>query len=389
MSDTPSGGSKQGGDSGGVAAGLKGIVVASSSVSSVDGAAGKLVYRGYDIHDMAEKSTFEEVVYLLWNGDLPSRAKLADLVTLLASEREVEPRVLDIVRSAPMDMPPMATLRTATSALAASDPEAEDNSPAANRRKAVRLTAKLATLTAAIHRCRRNEEPVPPDPALNHAANFLFMCYGERASAEAVRAMDVCLVLHAEQGFNASTFSARVTAATLSDMYSAITSAIGTLKGPLHGGANQRVLESLEEIGSVDRVSDYVEAKLARKERIMGFGHRVYKVEDPRSRHLKQMAEELVARGQGEQRLLDISNRLVDEMMERKGLYINVDFWSASLYTFLGFAADLFPPLFAISRIAGWTTHVMEQHADNVLIRPRAKYTGAKSAHYVPIQDRG
>jgi citrate synthase len=372
-----------------VAAGLKGVVVAETATSTVYGEEGRLIFRGYDIHDLADNSTFEEVVALLWNGDLPSRADLADMVTLLAREREVPKPVLDLVRSAPSETPPMAILRTAASALGEYDPEAEDMTPEANRRKATRLTARLATLTAAIFRSRKGQEPVPPDPALNHAANFLFMCFGERASAQAVRAMDMALVIHAEQGFNASTFSSRVTSATLSDMYSAITSAIGTLKGPLHGGANQRVLEMLYEIGSPERVADYVDAKLAKKERIMGFGHRVYRVEDPRGRHLKQVAEELAAAGQGDPTLLDIQNRLIDVMMDRKGMAINVDFWSASLYTYLGFPADLFPPLFAISRVAGWTSHVMEQYSANVLIRPRAQYVGRTGRRYVPVADRG
>jgi citrate synthase len=389
MSDSAAGQKSADDSKSSVAAGLKGVVVAETATSTVYGEEGRLIFRGYDIHDLAENSTFEEVVALLWNGKLPTRADLADMVTLLAREREVPKPVMDLVRSAPSEAPPMAILRTAASALGEYDPEAEEMSPEANRRKATRLTAQLATLTAAIFRSRRGQEPVTPDPALNHASNFLFMCFGERASTQAVRAMDMALVIHAEQGFNASTFSSRVTAATLSDIYSAITSAIGTLKGPLHGGANQRVLEMLYEIGSPERVADYVDAKLARKERIMGFGHRVYKVEDPRGRHLKRVAEELAAAGQGDPTLLDIQSRLIDVMQDRKGMAINVDFYSASLYTYLGFPADLFPPLFAISRVAGWTSHVMEQYSANVLIRPRARYVGRTGRRYVPLADRG
>lgn len=280
----------------------------------------------------------------------------------------------------------MAILRTAVSALGALDPQGEDISPAANRAKATRLTAQLATLTAAIHRRRQGLEPVAPDAALDHAANFLFMVRGERASAAACRAFDVALVLHADHGFNASTFSARVTAATLSDMHSAVTSAIGTLKGPLHGGANQRVKEMLDEVGSADRVAAYVDAKLAAKERVMGFGHRVYRVEDPRGRHLKAQAEGLS--GEGDPRLLDIQARMIDIMRERKGLAINVDFYSATLYTYLGLPAELFPALFALSRIAGWTAHVMEQYADNQLIRPRAEYIGPAARRYRGLADR-
>ncbi len=258
-------------------AGLKGVVAGRSGICIIDGEQGLLAYRGYDIHDLAEHSTFEETTYLLWEGELPSRAELADFTTMLAGQRTVPSAVLDLIAATPPEVPPMATLRTAVSALGELDPLGEDMSGAANRTKAARLTAQLATLAAAIERCRQGLEPVAPDQALDHAANFLFMVRGERASAAACRAFDVALVLHADHGFNASTFSARVTAATLSDMHSAITSAIGTLKGPLHGGANQRVKEMLEEIGSPDNVANYLDAKLAAKERIMGFGHRVYR----------------------------------------------------------------------------------------------------------------
>ncbi|MFQ5745543.1 MAG: citrate/2-methylcitrate synthase [Acidobacteriota bacterium] len=368
-------------------AGLKGVVAGRSSICFIDGERGILAYRGYDIHDLAEHSSFEETVYLLWDGELPTRTQLADFITLLSNEREVNGAVLDLIRAAPADAPPMAVLRTAVSALGLIDAEAENLSPEATRRKAARLTAKMPTIAAAIDRCRRGEEPVAPDAALEHAANFLYMIRGERPSPEAARAMDVALVLHADHGFNASTFSARVTAATLSDLHSAVTSAIGTLKGPLHGGANQRVKEMLDEIGSPERAADYVDAKLAAKERIMGFGHRVYRVEDPRARHLLAMAEKLV--GEGDPRPLEIQARLVDLLRERKGLNVNVDFYSASLYTYLGLPADLFPLLFALSRISGWSAHVLEQYADNMLIRPRADYTGCERQPYRPIEERG
>lgn len=367
-------------------AGLKGVVAGRSGICDIDGEQGLLAYRGYDIHDLAEHSTFEEVTYLLWEGELPSRADLADFTTMLAGQRTVPGAVLDRIAITPPEVPPMATLRTAVSALGELDPLGEDMSAAANRTKAARLTAQLATLTAAIHRCRQGLEPVAPDQALDHAANFLFMVRGERASAAACRAFDLALVLHADHGFNASTFSARVTAATLSDMHSAITSAIGTLKGSLHGGANQRVKDMLDEIGGPENVVNYLDAKLAAKERIMGFGHRVYRVEDPRGRHLREQAENL--QGEGDPAMLETQARMIDIMEERKGLSINVDFYSASLYTYLGLPADLFPALFALSRIAGWTAHIMEQYADNQLIRPRADYIGPAPRRYRTVDER-
>jgi len=357
--------------------GLAGVVAGKSSVAFIDGEKGILRYSGYDIHDLADNSTFEETVYLLWNKQLPTRAELADFTTFLASQREVPAPILTYIENVPADVSPMGTLRTAVSALGQYDADAEDMSEAANTRKAGRLTAQLATLVAAIERCRKGLEPVAPDTALGHAANYLYMA----------RAMDVALVLHADHGFNASTFSAKVTAATLSDMHSAITSAVGTLKGALHGGANRRVREMLDDIGTVERVSEWVEARLAKKERIMGFGHRVYKVEDPRSRHLRAHAETLCANG--DPGLLDISARLVDVVNEAKGLQVNVDFWSASLYSYLGLAPLSFPAVFALSRISGWTTHVMEQYADNKLIRPRAEYVGPGERQYVAVEDRG
>ncbi len=368
------------------AGGLAGVTAGQSSIGFIDGAQGILRYRGYDIHELAVHSTFEETVYLLWNGDLPSRPDLADFVTALATQRLVPPPILETIVDAPEDATPMGLLRTAISALGQYDPDAEDMSVEANKRKAGRLTAQLATLVAAIERARNGMEPVAPDPALGHAANFLYMLRGGRASERENRAMDVALVLHADHGFNASTFAAKVTAATLSDMHSAVTSAVGTLKGPLHGGANQKVKEMLDDIGTVDRVTEWVDAKLAAKERIMGFGHRVYKVEDPRARHLLANAEALIDKG--DPALLEVSKRLVEVVSERKPLRVNVDYWSASLYSYLGLAANTFPMIFALSRISGWTTHVMEQYADNRLIRPRAEYVGPGPRVYMPLADR-
>jgi len=367
--------------------GLAGVVAGKSSVSYIDGEKGILRYSGYDIHELAENSSFEETVYLLWNQTLPNRAQLADFTTFLASQRDVPAPVLEYIQNVPAHVAPMGTLRTAVSALGQYDADSEDMSEAANKRKAGRLTAQLATLVAAIERCRQGLDPIAPDPALGHAANYLYMLRGERPSDTEASAMDVALILHADHGFNASTFSAKVTAATLSDMHSAITSAVGTLKGALHGGANRRVREMLDDIGSVERVPAWVEDQLAKKQRIMGFGHRVYKVEDPRARHLRAHADAL--RGNGDPGLLDISARLVDTVKEAKGLEVNVDFWSASLYSYLGLEPLSFPAIFALSRISGWTTHVMEQYADNKLIRPRAEYVGPDERHYVAVEDRG
>jgi len=369
--------------------GLAGVIAGKSSVGFIDGKVGILRYFGYDIHELAEHSSFEETVYLLWNGDLPSPPDLADFTTSLASQRPVAPQILDFIAAAPAGVTPMGLLRTAVSALGQYDPDAEEMSIAANRRKAGRLTAQLATLVAAIHRARDNLQAVAPDPALGHAANFLYMLRGERADSTTTRALDVALVLHADHGFNASTFSAKVTAATLSDLHSAVTSATGTLKGPLHGGANQRVREMLDDIGTPERVEEWVDAKLEAKQKIMGFGHRVYKVEDPRARHLRDHARALQGdQDAGATDLIAVSQRLVEVMAERKGLAVNVDFWSASLYSYLGVAPDLFPMVFALSRISGWTTHVMEQYADNKLIRPRAEYIGPDARAYVPVADR-
>jgi citrate synthase len=366
--------------------GLAGVTAGSSAVSSIDGAAGVLRYRGYDIAELAERSSFEETVYLLWFGELPGRTELADVTTALAVARTVPDELLRSLLDAPAEAAPMGLLRTAVSALGNHDPESELMTRAANRRKALRLTAQIATLVAAIGRARRGLDAVAPDPALPHGANFLYMLRGERPRPDEARAMDVALILHADHGFNASTFAARVTAATLADMHSAITSAVGTLKGPLHGGANQRVREMLRDIGGVDRVAGWVDARLAAGDRIMGFGHRVYKVEDPRGRYLQEQARALAQHGDDE--LLRVSERLVEIVAERKGLKINVDFWSASLYDFLGVPADLYPAIFAMSRIAGWTTHVMEQYANNKLIRPRAEYVGPEARRYLSLEER-
>ncbi len=368
--------------------GLEDVVAADSSICYIDGARGILSYRGIDIHELAANSTFEEVCFLLWAGKLPRREELEVTRAAIGRERSVPREFLSLLATLARTATPMDALRTAVSALADSDPDAGDMSEAANRRKAVRLTAQLGTLVAAYHRLRQKKPVVPPDPGRAHADDFLRMLNGETARSAAVRALDIALVLHADHEFNASTFAARVTAATLSDMHSAITSAIGTLKGPLHGGANEAVLRMLSAIGSLDRVDDEIRARLARKEKIMGFGHRVYTTEDPRATHLRAMSRE-VAESSGETKWYDMSRRIEKLINEEKGLNANVDFYSASLYYALGLPPDLFTPIFAVSRISGWTAHVLEQYANNRLIRPRAEYTGPPYPQpYVPIEKR-
>jgi citrate synthase len=368
--------------------GLEDVVAADSAICYIDGDQGVLSYRGIDIHELAQKSSFEEVCFLLWDGRLPQRKELARLQEDIASERAVPRELFSLLAMVARDASPMDALRTAVSALAASDPDARSMSPEANRRKALRLTAQLATLVAALHRLRQGKAVVPPDPGRTHADDFLRMLSGETARAAAVRAFDTALVLHADHEFNASTFSARVTAATLADMHAAITSAIATLKGPLHGGANEAVMKMLLEIGSLERVDDAIRSRLSRKEKIMGFGHRVYRTEDPRATHLRTMSKE-VAESSSETRWYDISRRIEQVVYEEKKLFPNVDFYSASLYHVLGIPADLFTPIFAVSRVAGWSAHVLEQYAHNRLIRPRADYTGpAYPQPYVPIEGR-
>ncbi len=355
--------------------GLKGVVAAETKLSSIDGEEGVLRYRGYDIRDLAENASFEETAYLLWQGELPSERELAAFRGELAKDRALEPQVLDVLRKLGGDASPMATLRTGASVLGQFDPEADAGGEEANARKARRLLAKLPTLIAAYHRLREGHEPVDPDQNLGHAANFVQMLTGDDPTDRAAEAMDTALVLHADHGLNASTFTARVVASTLSDMYSAVTAAIGALKGPLHGGANQAVMEMLEEIQDPDEVDAYVQGKLDEGERIMGFGHRVYRTMDPRATILKRYSREL-GEETGETRWYDMSTRIQETMQTAKGLDPNVDFYSASTYHSLGIPKDLFTPIFALSRTAGWCAHIMEQAEANSLIRPRGKYVG-------------
>jgi citrate synthase len=370
--------------------GLEDVVATSSAICYLDGDRGVLAYCGYDIHDLARGSTFEEVCYLLWHRRLPTRAELGDLQSQFAAARALPEPILRLMRSLP-PVDGMDALRTITSALAHYDAEADDASPQAQYRKAVRLTAQTGTVVATWGRLRAGGGPIPPDPVMSHAANFLYMLTGERPNPVAIRAFDVALILHADHELNASTFAARVAAATLTDIYSAIVAGIGALKGPLHGGANAEVMKMLLDFGqnaSADRVDEAIRAKFARKEKIAGFGHRVYRTEDPRATHLRQMSQELGKRA-GNAAWFDMSQRIEALVKAEKKLNANVDFYSASTYYSLGIPIDLFTPIFAVSRISGWTAHVLEQYANNRLIRPRADYIGPEyPPRYRALEDR-
>jgi citrate synthase len=369
------------------AKGLEGIIAAHTRLSDVQGEAGKLIYCGYDIDELAGKVTFEEVIHLLHHNHLPNLKELKEYKERLAACRELPAGVVEIIQTLPKDTPPMHAIRTAVSALGCFDTTSDDDSMDAQRQKAIRLIARIPVITAYFHRARNGKSLLPPDHSLGEAANFLYLLDGEKPSAEKEKTMDLCYVLHADHGMNASTFSARVTIATLSDMYSAITSAIGTLKGPLHGGANEGVIKMLQEIGSLDKVDAYVAECLEQKKKIMGIGHRVYKTLDPRAPHLKRMAQILSAK-LGEPKWIQMSDRIAELMLQKKNLHANVDFYSATVYYSLGIPTDLFTPLFAISRTSGWTAHVLEQLADNRLIRPQSVYTGPTGLKVVPIEKR-
>lgn len=371
-------------------AGLEDIVATDSSICFIDGDRGVLSYRGYDIHDLARFSTFEETAYLLWHGRLPVKAELGDLQSQLAAARPLPEPIVRLMKMLP-PVDAMDALRTLTSALAHYDPDAHDNSARASYRKAVRLTGQVASLVATWGRLQAGGGPIQPDPALGHAANFLYMLTGERPSATAVRAMDIALTLHADHELNASTFAARVAAATLTDIHSAVVAGIGTLKGPLHGGANAEVMKMLLELGkdaSAERVDAFVRGKLQRKEKISGFGHRVYTTEDPRATHLREMSREMGKRA-GQPEWFAMSERIEAIVKGEKKLNPNVDFYSASTYYTMGIPVDLYTPIFAVSRMSGWTAHVLEQLANNRLIRPRAEYTGpAYPQAWLPLEQR-
>lgn len=366
--------------------GLEGVVATTSAISSIH--RDVLTYRGYSIQDLAEHSNFEEVVYLLWNGDLPTEDQLEDFRKRLAENAEVPDQIFESMKTFPLQsVHPMAVLRTAISALGALDSDADRMDLLSNKEKAVRIQAKAATVVAGFARIRNGEEPIPPRRDLGLAANFLYMLKGEVPTDVEAKAFDTALVLHADHELNASTFTARVCVATLSDIYSGITSAISALKGPLHGGANEQVMNMLEEIGSLDRVDDYIEDALTKKKKIMGFGHRVYKNGDPRARILKKMDAQLCQLS-GDDHYFDMSIRIEELMKERKGLLPNTDFYSATLYHTLGIEKDLFTPVFAVSRTSGWVAHILEQYSDNRLIRPRAEYNGPSLRAYLPMSER-
>lgn len=367
--------------------GLEGIVATNSAICFIDGVAGRLIYRGYDIADLVENATFEETAFLLWDGKLPNQSELARLHADLASAATLPAHAVTILKALPAKMQPMDALRTVVSSLAAADPDLESNTPEANRRKAVRLTAQFPAIVTGFHRLRTGKSIVTPDPALSIAGNFLYMLTGRKPHETLVRVMDAALVLHAEHGMNASTFTARVIAATLADVCAAVTGALGALKGPLHGGANQDVMELLLSCGNADEAERRVREALDRKQKIPGFGHRVYKTFDPRATYLRRMSRQL-GEAAGNTKWYEMSERLIGVAKEAKGLNPNVDFFSASTYYTMGIPLDLFTPIFAIARVAGWSAHVMEQHLNNRIIRPTDNYTGPFDLKVEPIDQR-
>jgi citrate synthase len=368
-------------------AGLEGVIAGESEICYIDGYQGVLSYRGYNIHTLADNATFEEVIFLLWNGWLPKAAELAELKRNLVAERELPHQVTNFLRGVP-DNNPMDVLRTAVSMLGLYDAEAQDMSAEANHRKAARLVSKTAAIVTTFDRLRRGRTLIASDPSLGFAANFLYMLTGNRPDEIMERAFDVAMILHADHELNASTFAARVTAATLSDLYSSVTSGIGALKGPLHGGANQDVIKWLVGLGGEEEAVERVKNTLARKVKIPGFGHRVYRTEDPRATHLRVLSEELGKRT-GQEKLYQLSKRMEETVKKVKGLDPNVDFYSASAYYSLGIPIDLYTPIFAVSRMSGWTAHVLEQYRNNRLIRPRAEYKGNPDGQtWIPIGER-
>ena len=368
-------------------AGLEGVVAATSAVCFIDGVAGRLVYRGYEIGDLVEKVGFEECAYLLWNEKLPNAAELSELKRQIAVNMALPQHVSKLLETIPPQTQPMDALRTATSALAADDPDLKGNDPESNRRKAIRLTAQFPTIVTAFHRLRNGQKPIAPDPTLSLAANFLYMLNGKRPHDTLTRVMDAALVLHAEHGMNASTFAARVTAATLADMHAAVTAALAALKGPLHGGANQDVMELLIAAGDVDAAEKKVSAMLAAGQKIPGFGHRVYRTFDPRATFLRKMSKQL-GEAAGNSKWYEMSERLIPIVKKTKDKDPNVDFFSASAYYTMGIPLDLFTPIFAIARVAGWTAHIMEQHQNNRIIRPTDDYVGPFDRKVEPIDQR-
>lgn len=368
--------------------GLEGIVANESSICYVFGEEGRLIYRGYDINDLADHSTFEETAFLLLNGDLPTRDQLKEFTAQLKASQKLDKVVQRVIRDAPTNANPMDVLRTAVSASVFVDPDRGNNGREAEYRKAVRLIAQLPTMVAMFHRLRNGEKPLSPRRGLSLAANFLYLVSGKKPDRESEHAFDVALILHADHELNASTFAARVIAATLADVHGAVTGAIAALAGPLHGGANTEVMKMLLEIQSPERAEAWIQGALAQKRKIMGFGHRVYRTEDPRAAQLRRMSESLGARA-GQPQWSAIQRTIEDVVRREKGLYCNVDFYSASMYYVMGIPLDLYTPIFAVSRVSGWCAHVLEQHADNRLIRPRAEYMGHMNRRWVAVRKRG
>lgn len=377
--------------------GLEDVVAAETDISFVDGENSEIYYKGYNIHDIATYTTsYAEITYLLLNGELPTKRELKVFRRKIISEMRVPTQVIKMMEIMPPSSPPMHVLRTSVSALANFDPDLEDNSIEASERKGLRLIAQIPTLVASLYRIRSNQSILSPDPKTNMASNILYMFHGKLPDEKSARAMDLLLLLHADHGLNASTFAARVTASTRSDIHSAITSAIGTLKGPLHGGANERVMKMLNEILALDKIAqveeydeveEYIDTLLAEGKRVMGFGHRVFKNEDPRARHLRKLSEELCAM-RGNRKLYNISHRIEKIVMKKKGIYPNVDFYSAIVQNALGIPSEFYPAIFATSRVSGWVAHILEQYRDNRLIRPTSKYIGQYNRRFLPIEKR-
>jgi citrate synthase len=369
------------------AAGLRGVVAAQSAIGDVNGEQGILIYQGYNIHDLAEHSTFEEVVFLLWNGRLPKADELAELKERLRRNYEVPTEIIEAMRTFPKDADPMDVLRTAVSSLDFYDKNGHGTDRDHAVKAAVRVTGQIGTIAAAWDRIRNGKEPIAPDKNLSIAENFLYMLRGKRADQDEEHIFDVCLILHADHELNASTFTTRVVAGTLAGMYGAVTAGIAALAGPLHGGANTNVMKMLIEIGDPAKIDTWLDQALAEKRKIMGIGHAVYKTEDPRATWLRRYSKHMGEK-KGEMKWYEMSQRIEQLMHEKKGMFPNVDFYSASTYYLMGIPLDLYTPIFAASRISGWTGHILEQYANNKLIRPRAEYIGARDLKYTPIDER-
>jgi citrate synthase len=368
-------------------AGLRGVVAAQSAIGDVDGENGVLIYQGYNIHDLAEHSTFEEVVFLLWNGRLPKAVELEALKAQFRANSGIPAEIVEMLRSFPRDASPMDVLRTAVSALGFYDKAGHGTDRDSAVATAVKLTAQMGTLVAAWERIRNGKDVISPDPSFSIAENFLYMLRGTPAGADEVRIFDIALMLHADHELNASTFTTRVVSGTLADMYGAVTAGIAALAGPLHGGANTNVMKMLIEIGDLAKVDSWLDEALASKRKIMGIGHAVYKTEDPRATWLRRFSRQLGEK-YGELKWFEMSQRIENLMLEKKGMHPNVDFYSASVYYLMSIPLDQYTPIFAVSRISGWTGHILEQYANNKLIRPRAEYIGGRNLSYVPIAER-